>query len=75
MVEMKKPPRMGGLGVKMNPVGGWLLISWLLKKAFDHKDRYISEEEYNRLWAEAEASKKVLYEEEPKLLPGPKEVR
>lgn len=50
----------------MNPVGGWLLISWLLKKMFDHKDRHLSEEEYNRLLAESDRRN------EQKSLPGPK---
>lgn len=58
----------------MEPISSWLLISWLLKRLSDHKDRYISEEEYNRLLAEAKESKRLLYED-PKLLPGPKEVR
>jgi hypothetical protein len=57
-----------------DPVSGWLLISWLLKKLSDHKDRYISEEEYDRLLWEAEESKRVLYEDPKKLLPGPEEV-
>lgn len=37
----------------MNPIPGWFLISWILKKMFDHKDRYITPEEYEQFDIEA----------------------
>lgn len=38
----------------MVPVLMWLISALALKKADDHRRTYISEEEYRRLWREAD---------------------
>lgn len=37
-----------------NPIGAWLLISWLAKKAIDGRKRWVSEAEYRRMQLEAD---------------------